>query len=129
LSSNRSRLRAQPVRQRHRERTRRLLAHPENVGDSLWNEGGIGERRQLDQPDAITEPLEHGLRNLEAQPGLAHARCTDESDQALRAEERRDLNDLALAADEARQVRRQVVTCLGFESVMISHDEPVHAPV
>src|SRR5215217_3192554 len=101
-----------------------LLVHAQHGGDGLRYQPWIGERGQLDQPDAVGKLIDHPSGDLEAQAGLADARRTDQRDQPLAWHERHDLPDLALPADEARQPGRQVVRRIGTTSTLDWHGRP-----
>ena len=61
-----------PAREPERERT----------GDGARHELRIGERPQLDQPDAVGEVGQQPPRDLERQPGLSNASGADQGQQA-----------------------------------------------
>ena len=54
---------AQVVGQRRRQRPARLLANAQDGGDRVRHQLGIGQRRQLDQPDAVRERVQHAQRD------------------------------------------------------------------
>ena len=85
------------------------LAHAKGRGDGLGHQRRVGERGQLDQPDAIRVARELGSRRLDRQPGLAAAAGAGQGEQPGGGEQSLDLGDLALASDEARQSDWQVV--------------------
>jgi hypothetical protein len=73
---------------------------PERRRDGAGREGGIRERRQLGEPDAIGEFRQQAPRDLERKPRLADAAAADQRHHAMARDERRQLLALALAADE-----------------------------
>jgi len=76
--------------------------------DRPLDEGRVAERLQRDPEDAVGELL-HGLgRELKRQAGLTAAPRPREGQQAMRADERAGLRELALAADEWRWLDRQI---------------------
>ena len=68
----------------------------------------VAERRQLGEPHAVRVAVEETAGSLEHQAGLAGPARADERHEPVALDERRDLRELLLAADEARQLDRQV---------------------
>ncbi len=68
----------------------------------------VAERRQLREPDAVRVAVEEAAGGLQHQAGLAGPAGADEGDEPVAPDERRDLGQLLLPADEARQLDRQV---------------------
>jgi len=93
----------------HRERlTRPRLRDPEDTRDHGRQEVAVGHRRQLDEPRAVRKAAaEHG-GEPQREPGLADARGPEQRDQSRAMHEPRQLAQLALAAHERSQLRRQV---------------------
>ena len=83
---------------------------PHHPGDRRHHQGGIGERRQIDEPDAIGEALGHLLRGGNRQAGLADATGTDQRQQAhvVLGEEAADEGQLVLPVDQPRRLRREM---------------------
>ncbi len=65
---------------------------------------GLPERRQLDRPDPVGKVLGPLPGELQRQPGLAAAAGSGQGEEPRVAQQRRGLGQLALAADEARQL-------------------------
>ena len=68
----------------------------------------VAERRQLGEPHAVRVAVEEAAGGLEHQPGLAGPARADERDEPVALDQRHDLGELLLPADEARQLDRQV---------------------
>ncbi len=101
--------RPQVVLQRLRKAPARLLAEPERRRHRLRDETRVGQRRQLDQPDAVRERFDEFRRNLQRETRLAATARTGQGEEAGPAEQRLDVGNVALAADEARELLGQVV--------------------
>jgi hypothetical protein len=105
-----------PGPQRRRERLEQrppgLLADPRGRGGRLGHQRGVGQGRQLHQPDAVRVRRPQGPRRLERQAGLAHAPGAGQRHQARAGgrpgQQPRHLGPLRLPADEGGQRRRQV---------------------
>src|SRR5207249_3659344 len=69
----------------------------------------IADRRQGDEIDSSGKALHELGRDLEAEPGLADAPRAGECEEASAFEKTPRLRNLPLAADEAGQLRRQIV--------------------
>ena len=97
-------------RQRCEGILRRLLAHPHHPGDRRHHQSGIGQRRQIHEPDAIREALRHLLRGGNRQARLADASGADQRQQAnvVLGEEAADEGQLVLAPDQSRRLRREM---------------------
>jgi len=85
------------------------VREPERLRDRGGHEIRLGDRRQLHEEDAITIIGHRAACDLEAEPRLAGAARPGKRQQAAPLEELADLTDLALAAEEGRQARRQIV--------------------
>ncbi len=95
--------------QRLRRGTARFLLDPQRGGDRLRHQFRICKRRQFDQPHAVGEIIERVGCDLERQAGLAEAAGADDGDEPCSAQQFPDLAQLTLAADERRDLLRQVV--------------------
>ena len=82
--------------------------HAERGRDHLHERFGIARRRELAQPRTVGETREHLGRHLRGEARLAHAAHPDERDQAGLVECLRDAIELVVAADERRELERQV---------------------
>ena len=89
---------------------RGLLGHPHHAGDRRDHQGGIGERRQIDEPDAIGEALRHLLRGGQRQTRLADAAGADQRHQAhvVLGEEAAEEGQLILPPDQPRRLGREM---------------------
>ena len=76
----------------------------QGLGDRGADQLGLAECRQLDQPDPVGEILRLLPGKLQRQPGLAAAAGPGQGEEPRVAQQRRDLGQLALAADEAGQL-------------------------
>jgi hypothetical protein len=52
-------------------------------GDPLRNEAGVGQRRQLNVPNAVREALADGMRRLQRKTGLADAARPGQRDESM----------------------------------------------
>ena len=62
---------ANVVRQRFADGPVRALSNVEHRGHGLSHQARIGERRQVDDPDAVGKTIEHVRRQFQGQAGLA----------------------------------------------------------
>jgi hypothetical protein len=91
------------------ERAARRLAQAQRPGHALRDERRLRQRRQLHHPDPIRVVLEELSGELQGQTGLAAAGRPREREQPRARQQAPQLVDLALPADEARRLERQVV--------------------
>ena len=90
----------------------RDLRCTDRARDLRWDLRRVAKRSQLGEPDPVGEAVEQTVGSLEHQPGLAGPARADEGDQPMASEEAGDFLELALTADEAGQLDRQVrATC------------------
>ena len=68
----------------------------------------VTERRELGEPDAVAKAIEKPARSLDHQPSLPRPARADHGHEPMAVDQRRDLGELALPADEAREQTRQV---------------------
>ena len=73
----------------------------------------VAERRQIDQPDAMLTGGDQRLGHSEGDGSLADPARSDDRDQTLARQSRRECADGIGAADHSRQVSRQIVPGLG----------------
>ena len=83
--------------------------HAEHASHRLRHEVRVAQRRELDQPRAISKLMQHLPRELERQPALADAAGAEEGEQARARKELRCIRELAVAADEGSELQRQIV--------------------
>src|SRR5688572_33431667 len=78
----------------------RLLAHLERRGHDLRQEGGLGERYEIDPPEALLKRQRQFPGHRQRQPRLAAARWTSEREQETGSGSQQlfDLKYLALSA-------------------------------
>ncbi len=81
----------------------------EHRRDSLRHEPRVGDRRELDEPDAIGKLVEHVSSDLQRQPRLAEAAHSEQREQPRAPEQLADFGLAAFAANERRHLLRQVV--------------------
>jgi hypothetical protein len=77
--------------------------------DCGTNAASVGDRGELDEPDAIGVLLEEIGSEVEGETGLATAAWSGQRQQPGRLKALNCIGDLALPSDELRRVRRQVV--------------------
>ena len=77
--------------------------------DRVRDEIIVRQRRELDEPDAVLVPVEQIGAHLQREARLADAARADERDEPVLGEQLRDGEDVDVAADEARDLKRQVV--------------------
>ena len=99
-----------PEERRQRSDPAPAARAPHHPGDRRHHQGGIGERRQIDEPDAIGEALRHLLRGGNRQARLADATGPDQRQQAhvVLGEEAADEGQLVLLVDQPRRLRREM---------------------
>jgi hypothetical protein len=99
-------MRPQPLQE-----LRFFFSHPQHPGDDRRHEAGVGERAQIDKPDAVGEGLDEVGGSLERQTCLPHAAGPRDGQQphVVPAQERHDLGHLILAPEKGRRLHRQVV--------------------
>jgi hypothetical protein len=78
-------------------------------GDAMGDQLRVGQRSQLDQPDAVGIAVGHLGCQLERQAGLAAATNASEGKQPCLGQSPLDLSKLYLAPDETGDRYRQVV--------------------
>ena len=81
---------------------------PDGVEHRPGHVGGVGDRRQLDQPDAAADALGEPGRGDRGEPGLARAARADQGDQPVLGELLGDLAQLLVATDETGERGAQV---------------------
>jgi hypothetical protein len=84
-------------------RTRQRLRH------HLRHQRGVGDRLQCDEPRAIGMLVEDFGGELQREPRLADAAGTQQGDQPRGFQKLPDMREVVLAADERRQLLRQIV--------------------
>ena len=70
----------------------------------LRHQAGIGQRRQIDDPDAVGKAIEHVRGQLERQARLAAAAGAGERQQPGGRDEPQELRDFPIAPDEVREL-------------------------
>ena len=83
-------------------------ARPDGVEHRPGHVGGVGDRRQLDQPGAAADALGEPGRGDRGEPGLARAARADQGDQPVLGELLGDLAQLLVATDETAERGAQV---------------------
>ena len=76
----------------------------QGLGDRGPDQLGLAERRQLHRPDPVGEVLEPLPGELERESRLAATAGAGQGEEPRVAQQRGDLGQLALPADEARQL-------------------------
>jgi hypothetical protein len=84
------------------------LGDGKGPGHRRGDQGGIGHRRQVREEGAILERGEELGRDLEGQAGLAGATRAGQGEQPGLLQQRPDLGDLLLPADEGGELHREV---------------------
>ena len=92
------------ARKRH---LRAAHLHTEGLRDRRRNELRIADRRERDEESAVAECRRRLLGDAERQSGLSGPSGPGQRDESRFLEEPLPFGDLALAADEARRLRRQ----------------------
>ena len=85
-----------------------MLLNPERGGHDLRHRSRITDRPKLHEPRAVPIARQALGRDLQRQPRLAHTPDTRERHHPTLVERRDDLRDLRVAADERRDLRRQI---------------------
>ena len=73
---------------------------------------GVGERDEVDEPDAVRPRPHLPRRRLESQPRLSRAAHSRQRDEAVLAKNAPELFELTLPPNERRHLRREVVALL-----------------
>jgi hypothetical protein len=102
------------------------FANAECGGHRLRHERAVGERCQLDPADAVREVVQRGVRDLDRQPRLAEPASAQDRHQRRPPMRAEHVGALALAADERRRCRRQVVRRLAHRppATVVEDDAP-----
>ena len=87
----------------------RLLLDPERRRHRLRHQPRIRERRELDEPYAIGKVVQHLGAHLQRDPCLAQSADARHRHEAVPVEPSLDFGELAVAADERRELLRQIV--------------------
>src|SRR5262249_33627126 len=82
--------------------------HPKRLGHRRSNQPLLGERREIDPPDPVSESAGHLGCGLQAQPRLATTSRTGKRQQPRRRTRLARLSLLSLPAEQPRQRGRQV---------------------
>jgi len=83
------------------------VRQPEHGGDLAEKQRGVAKTGQLNEPDAVGEPVGGQRGGTQADARLADPRGTDDRHQPGRRQQRGDRGKLGLAADEAGGLRGQ----------------------
>ena len=86
-----------------------LLANAEHAGRFIGDERPIAYLLQVDEPDAVGEGVHDAGADLQREARLAEPAHAEERQQSRAGEQLLHLGPLALAADERRELLRQVV--------------------
>ena len=86
-----------------------LFLDSQNGCDGLRDHPGIGDRRELDQPNAVGVIVQHVGGRLQGQPRLAQAARAKQRHQPPFLQRAPDFGQLALTTDERGHLLRQVV--------------------
>jgi len=84
------------------------LAHSECLGDGRQDELGLAQGGQRNEVDAVGERIPGRGRELEREPRLAGSTGAGERDEARCVEQHPGIDELLLAAEEARQLLGEV---------------------
>lgn len=112
----------------------RLFLDAEDAGDGLRQQRRVAQGGKLDEPRAVGVGVGPLPGELDRQAGLAASARARQGEEPRTTQQLRELGDLILAADEAREVVRQVVLrrCRGSgrRRTKLGHfqHEPVAAP-
>ena len=108
------------------DRSRRIVERDaQGRGDGGCDPVGRGDRRQVDEPDAVAEPLPQRRRDLDGEARLAHPAGSGQRRQAVFGEQGPQVLAVVAASDEAGQERRQVAGCAladGVECRVLQED-------
>jgi hypothetical protein len=96
-------------RQRRERVLSGLLAHAHDARDRRQSQAGIGQRRQIDEPDPIGIALRHLLGDGDGQPGLAHPTRSGQRQQAnlLLGQEGAEEGQLVLPINQPGRLGRE----------------------
>ncbi len=91
------------------------LAHAQGLGDGGSDQGGVGDRGEGDERDAMGELVVQVLGHLQREARLAHAGGAGQREEADvgTTQQGDDRGDLALPSDERGQREREIVGAVG----------------
>ena len=89
------------------------VGQTEDIGDRNRHKGRIGERRQIDEPDAVRTIVRHRRADVQREPRLADAAGARHRDDARLFQRRHDTGAVVDAADEGGDLNREVSRRLG----------------
>ena len=85
------------------------VRHAEHPRDRGGHQGRVADRFERHEPDPVRELVGRGRRDLQREPGLAGAARPGQAQQPGPGQQRHGLAELLVAADEGRELGRQVV--------------------
>ncbi len=100
---------AKVVEQHLAYRSLRSLSDTDRRCDGLGHEVRVGNRREIDQPDAVRKLVRQVRRETQRQTRLAGAAGARERHQARRGQQLSQLAALVLPSNKARELGREVV--------------------
>ena len=100
---------ADRAQQRLGDRATRLVRQPERASHRERHHLWMRDRRQIGIENAVGEVTAHLAGDLDRQPRLACAACAGQGHEPVVGQGAADLGDLCCAADEARQLRREIM--------------------
>ena len=86
-----------------------LVAHAQHLRGYGSHKLRVAQRREVDEPDAVSVTMFDRLGHLQRQSRLAQTTHAQQGDEARFAQQRLHLGDIALATHEGRDGLRQVV--------------------
>ena len=91
-----------------------LIGEPQRPGDCEGHHAGMGDRGEVDIPDAIGELVCHLAGDFDRQAGLSGAARAGQRDKSVVSQEVANLGHLRMAADKGRQLRRKMMSDSGI---------------
>ncbi len=101
-----------------------LVEEAQGACDCARDQGGVGQRGEFDRPDAIGELAVQAVRDFKGQAAFARAACARQRHEPMLQDERLDLRHLVRPANEAAQLKRQVIGTVLTKLVFHSSSRP-----
>ena len=100
--------------QRVRRRTAGLIGQAEGAGNRDRHDCGVGDRREIDVPDAVAEIGRNAGGDFSGKTRLARATGTGQRHQPVVGQQRTHLVNLRAAADETGELDRKIMGINAF---------------
>jgi hypothetical protein len=85
-----------------------LILQTDRRRNCLRHQDRVSQRSEFHQPDAVLEVIKQVDSNFKREAGLAHAGCSNQSEQTRGGQKALDLRLLAFASNKAGQVQGKI---------------------